>query len=185
MKKYARRTPYRCQNVSRIVSDRVSQEEYEILEERCQKAGISISMALRKGLIDQNVYIIPGLDDLSYQVAKIGINVNQIARALNSQQFAGVQEDVRKIQRDISEIKGAILQIYRKVVCNSVQREHDKKLNNGLPILHMIPPYRDYGRYFCIMAEKGGTMRQGLMKHQAHFLYPKQEVLCTWQMIRT
>lgn len=42
--------------------------------------------------------------------------------------------------------------------CNSVQREHDKKLNNGLPILHMIPPYRDYGRYFCIMAEKGGTM---------------------------
>lgn len=43
-------------------------------------------------------------------------------------------------------------------VCNSVQREHDKKLNNGLPILHMIPPYRDYGRYFCIMAEKGGTM---------------------------
>lgn len=46
----------------------------------------------------------------------------------------------------------------KKKYCNSVQREHDKKLNNGLPILHMIPPYRDYGRYFCIMAEKGGTM---------------------------
>ena len=70
----------------------------------------------KRQVIDQNVYIVPGLDDLSYQVAKIGINVNQIARALNSQQFAGVQEDVRKIQRDISEIKGAILQIYRKVV---------------------------------------------------------------------
>ena len=69
--------------------------------------------------------------------------------------------------------------------CNSAQREHDKKLNNGLPILHIIPPYRDCGRYFCIQAGKGGTMRPGLMKHQAHFLYPKQEVLCTWQMIRT
>ena len=69
--------------------------------------------------------------------------------------------------------------------CNSVQREHDKKLNNGLPILHMIPPYRDYGRYFCIQAGKGGTMLPGLIKYQAHFLYPKQEVLCTWQMIRT
>lgn len=69
--------------------------------------------------------------------------------------------------------------------CNSVQREHDKKLNNGLPILHMIPPYRDYGRYFCIQAGKGGTIRPGLIKYQAHFLYPKQEVLCTWQMIRT
>lgn len=70
-------------------------------------------------------------------------------------------------------------------ICNSVQREHDKKLNNGLPILHMIPPYRDYGRYFCIQAGKGGTIRPGLIKYQAHFLYPKQEVLCTWQMIRT
>lgn len=73
-------------------------------------------MALRKGLIDQNIYIIPGLDELSYQAAKIGININQIARALNSQQFAGVQKDVRKIQKDISEIKEVILQIYRKVV---------------------------------------------------------------------
>lgn len=73
----------------------------------------------------------------------------------------------------------------KRYSCNSVQREHDKKLNNGLPILHMIPPYRDYGRYFCIQAGKGGTMLPGLIKYQAHFLYPKQEVLCTWQMIRT
>ena len=24
--------------------------------------------------------------------------------------------------------------------CNGVQREHNKKLNNGLPILHKVPP---------------------------------------------
>ena len=49
-----------------------------------------------------------------------------------------------------------------KTVCNGVQREHNKKLNNGLPILHKVPPKRDYGRYFCIMAEKGGTSHGGL-----------------------
>ena len=27
--------------------------------------------------------------------------------------------------------------------CNGVQREHNKKLNNGLPILHKVPPKRD------------------------------------------
>lgn len=88
----------------------------------------------------------------------------------------------------ISVRKGLIEESEKKEYidnCNSVQREHDKKLNNGLPILHMIPPYRDYGRYFCIQAGKGGTMLPGLIKYQAHFLYPKQEVLCTWQMIRT
>ena len=28
--------------------------------------------------------------------------------------------------------------------CNGVQREHNKELNNGLPILHKVPPKRDY-----------------------------------------
>ena len=27
-----------------------------------------------------------------------------------------------------------------KEACNGVQREHNKKLNNGLPILHKVPP---------------------------------------------
>ena len=26
------------------------------------------------------------------------------------------------------------------MICNGVQREHNKKLNNGLPILHKVPP---------------------------------------------
>ena len=52
------------------------------------------------------------------------------------------------------------------VLCNGVQREHSKRLNNGLPILHKVPPKRDYGRYFCIMAEKGGTSHGGLTENQ-------------------
>ena len=28
----------------------------------------------------------------------------------------------------------------KKTRCNGVQREHNKKLNNGLPILHKVPP---------------------------------------------
>ena len=51
---------------------------------------------------------------------------------------------------------------FSSCACNGVQREHNKKLNNGLPILHKVPPKRDYGRYFCIMAEKGGTSHGGL-----------------------
>lgn len=64
-----------------------------------------------------------------------------------------------------------------KVFCNGVQREHNKKLNNGLPILHKVPPKRDYGRYFCILAEKGGTSHGGLTEKLSPFFYAqKQEV---------
>lgn len=59
------------------------------------------------------------------------------------------------------------------MLCNGVQREHNKKLNNGLPILHKVPPKRDYGRYFCIMAEKGGTSHGGLTEKLSPFFMPK------------
>ena len=32
------------------------------------------------------------------------------------------------------------LKCLKKIDCNGVQREHNKKLNNGLPILHKVPP---------------------------------------------
>lgn len=62
-----------------------------------------------------------------------------------------------------------------KMVCNGVQREHNKKLNNGLPILHKVPPKRDYGRYFCIMAEKGGTSHGGLTEKLSPFFHAKKQ----------
>ena len=78
------------------------------------------------------------------------------------------QKSKNKLQREMNNylklVKPELEEIFRKPypqifaeVCNGVQREHNKKLNNGLPILHKVPPKRDYGRYFCILAEKGGT----------------------------
>ena len=63
----------------------------------------------------------------------------------------------------------------RRTACNGVQREHNKKLNNGLPILHKVPPKRDYGRYFCIMAEKGGTSHGGLTEKLSLFFHAKKQ----------
>lgn len=60
-------------------------------------------------------------------------------------------------------------------ICNGVQREHNKKLNNGLPILHKVPPKRDYGRYFCIIAEKGGTSHGGLTEKLSLFFHAKKQ----------
>ncbi len=63
----------------------------------------------------------------------------------------------------------------KSYACNGVQREHNKKLNNGLPILHKVPPKRDYGRYFCIMAEKGGTSHGGLTEKLSPFFHAKKQ----------
>ena len=75
----------------------------------------------------------------------------------------------------IAENMGISLSTVKKHVCNGVQREHNKKLNNGLPILHKVPPKRDYGRYFCIMAEKGGTSHGGLTEKLSLFFHAKKQ----------
>ena len=68
-----------------------------------------------------------------------------------------------------------VADFFAKIVdCNGVQREH-KKLNNGLPILHKVPPKRDYGRYFCIMAEKGETSHGGLTEKLSLFFHAKKQ----------
>ena len=75
----------------------------------------------------------------------------------------------------LSLCKSIDSQADKTTICNGVQREHNKKLNNGLPILHKVPPKRDYGRYFCIMAEKGGTSHGGLTEKLSLFFHAKKQ----------
>ena len=79
--------------------------------------------------------------------------------------------DLKVLQKKLSNI----LCLFQRNICNGVQREHNKKLNNGLPILHKVPPKRDYGRYFCIMAEKGGTSHGGLTEKLSLFFHAKKQ----------
>ena len=79
-----------------------------------------------------------------------------------------------RFYRELGYDKKAIKAVFDDP-CNGVQREHNKKLNNGLPILHKVPPKRDYGRYFCIMAEKGGTSHGGLTEKLSPFFHAKKQ----------
>ena len=81
----------------------------------------------------------------------------------------------KELQKTREEMIGCRYRHFKGDVCNGVQREHNKKLNNGLPILHKVPPKRDYGRYFCIMAEKGGTSHGGLTEKLSPFFHAKKQ----------
>ena len=101
---------------------------------------------------------------------------------MSSAQIAQIMGTVGSPLIVISELlKNAVdasaknIDVYYDFDCNGVQREHNKKLNNGLPILRKVPPKRDYGRYFCIMAEKGGTSHGGLTEKLSPFFHAKKQ----------
>ena len=88
--------------------------------------------------------------------------------------MASKQESQQQVEI-AEELITLVREYLNKEGCNGVQREHNKKLNNGLPILHKVPPKRDYGRYFCIMAEKGGTSHGGLTEKLSPFFHAKKQ----------
>ena len=100
-------------------------------------------------------------------------------RPLKQKVSVTLDEDIVKRVKELSEEQQRSFSQYINLVltehCNGVQREHNKKLNNGLPILHKVPPKRDYRRYFCIMAEKGGTSHGGLTEKLSLFFHAKKQ----------
>ena len=97
-------------------------------------------------------------DGTTHQSTKRGFKTKRDAQAWEHEQHSKSSGNLDMTFRSFAEQYTEDMKSRAKEnTCNGVQREHNKKLNNGLPILHKVPPKRDYGRYFCILAEKGGT----------------------------
>ena len=109
-------------------------------------------------------------DDAAERAYEIKVNYEFVELRI-SQEFQAWYKEQNTIQNVINNFVDFVHTAY----CNGVQREHNKKLNNGLPILHNVPPKRDYGRYFCIMAEKGGTSHGGLTEKLSPFFHAKKQ----------
>ena len=106
------------------------------------------------------------------------VSFSHALRAIEGYIAAGRSDEFVRDCRDANEWiteKSSKVRDISVINCNGVQREHNKKLNNGLPILHKVPPKRDYGRYFCIMAEKGGTSHGGLTEKLSPFFHAKKQ----------
>lgn len=125
--------------------------------------------------------------DTTEIIAEITVTENRVIQLKawdpkHTEQQVIIQADQNSLTEAQMENRRKLLGISEKTStgskgqpCNGVQREHNKKLNNGLPILHKVPPKRDYGRYFCIMAEKGGTSHGGLTEKLSLFFHAKKQ----------
>ena len=62
---------------------RTSLYEKTLIINKARRAKISVSDFCRKAALEKEVRFIEGLDKLIYDLNKIGVNINQIARAAN------------------------------------------------------------------------------------------------------
>ena len=67
-----------------IISTRVTPEQREIIEEKAYSSYRTPSMYLRDCALDKKIIVVKGVDDIANELRKIGNNLNQIAREVNS-----------------------------------------------------------------------------------------------------
>lgn len=99
---------------------RVTEDEKELILNNSKKLGFkSFEVYARKMLLDGYVINLQSADDkdlkqLMLEISRIGNNINQIAKGINSTHRV-YQSDLKEIQKD----QDTIIRLVRELVCNT------------------------------------------------------------------
>ena len=85
-----------------IISTRVTPEQREIIEEKALSSFRTPSMYLRDCALDKNIIVVKGVDELASELRKIGNNLNQLTRAVNSGYCYEV--DLRETREEVARL---------------------------------------------------------------------------------
>ena len=99
---------------------RFSQKEYEKINQELQNANVTFSDFARSAILKKKI-ILPIEKDLLYELNKIGNNLNQIARAINSNEKIEVLKMLVNIENKLSELMKWLLNILEGEKARAVQ----------------------------------------------------------------
>ena len=112
---------------------RVTSEEKELITKSARSADMNISEYILCLVKKKRVVNIRGFPDLLYQIAKIGININQITAAINTIHSATIEEilNVQKLLNLVNERLNLILKQIdenTELSLSSSEKEIDQRL---------------------------------------------------------
>ena len=85
-----------------ILSCRVTPEQKEEIEYKALSSYRTLSMYLRDCALDKKIVVIKGVEELASELRKIGNNLNQLTRAVNSGYVYEV--DLRETREEVARI---------------------------------------------------------------------------------
>ena len=95
-----------------ILKFRATPEQRKAIEVKAEQSGMSVSEYLRACALDKPIVVIEGADKVADELRRIGVNVNQIAHAVNS---GFIYEAV-----DLTNVRKELITIWRSL--NSLPR---------------------------------------------------------------
>ena len=93
---------------------RVTQKEYEIIKTKVEQSGLSMSEFARKTFLDKKIVSAPPADfpNLIREVKRIGSNLNQLVRKLNTLGIAHSLE-IERCENEIRETEKMLYRTFR------------------------------------------------------------------------
>ena len=132
------RGPYSAPKRTHVIKARLDDEEYEFFMKHCEVYKMTQSKMIRTSLDRLQIYpvikfspvnkeLLSKIDELITEGKRIGNNLNQIARAINSDSFdAGITTEIRRALGDLAEWKYKILQEVGSAIGNDQTFELEK-----------------------------------------------------------
>lgn len=93
---------------------RVTEREYKIFEKKVEKSKLTKSEFMRKSILEKDIIVIDDVKELVSQIKAIGINLNQLTRAVNSGEISDISE-LKEMKSDLDYVWREVLQVLKKV----------------------------------------------------------------------
>ena len=132
------RGPYSAPKRTHVIKARLDDDEYEFFMKQCEVYKMTQSKMIRTSLDRLQIYpvikfspvnkeLLSKIDELITEGKRIGNNLNQIARALNSDSFdPGITTEIRRALGDLAEWKYEILKEVGSAIGNDQTFELEK-----------------------------------------------------------
>lgn len=99
-------------NRTEILTFRVTPEEKKLIETKALSSYRLVSMYLRDCALDKEIIVIDGVKDVATELRRIGNNLNQITKAVNSGVYAvdltETKKEVQKVWQSLNSLPQAV-----------------------------------------------------------------------------
>jgi len=93
----------------------LTEEEYQRLINKVHKSKLSQSDYIRKSILEKDIIVIEGIKELLVQIKKIGNNLNQLTKAVNSGIAINPSSDLKYIKQELKEVWQELIKTLKKV----------------------------------------------------------------------
>jgi hypothetical protein len=97
------------------INIRMTDEEYSAFIQRLKVSRMSQNDFVMKSILDKKITILDGFKELTDQIKKIGVNLNQLTRSVNYGQLLDGKDELKEIQKELGEVWQSLSAFLQKV----------------------------------------------------------------------